>query len=289
MWVPNKKQRKSKESRHVPWFAALWKGRGACWSSKMGLGRIDKLHLLTRAYIKPTQGGYCIVGTLLVLGRAASNSDSQDSPRPGLGGSHHLPPYIIFCASPWGPHPNGILSWDSQVRISKLPKLQLPWLWGPITSCSDLELRWGLKQNCNPRRELSNGMLHAICTLVNWVNSRLLVVRSQTANMTLDLSFGHNLCFRCRNGWCEPILNIYVLIDFQWYKKLFNPLGFNPCNRFLNIWESIGTPTLNVGVALGVWGSIPSHFLALPGACAMTRELPFWPATLQPFANLPQG
>jgi len=66
----------------------------------MGLGRIDKFHLLTRAYIKPTQGGYCIVGTLLVLGRAASNSDSQDSPRPGLGGSHHLPPYIIFCASP---------------------------------------------------------------------------------------------------------------------------------------------------------------------------------------------
>jgi hypothetical protein len=34
----------------------------------MGLKRIDKLHLLTRAYIKPTQGGYCVVGALLVLG-----------------------------------------------------------------------------------------------------------------------------------------------------------------------------------------------------------------------------
>jgi len=33
------------------------RGRGACWSSEMGLGRVDKLHSLTRAYTKPTQGG----------------------------------------------------------------------------------------------------------------------------------------------------------------------------------------------------------------------------------------
>jgi hypothetical protein len=26
MWVPNRKQQKSKESRHVPWFTALWRG-----------------------------------------------------------------------------------------------------------------------------------------------------------------------------------------------------------------------------------------------------------------------
>jgi hypothetical protein len=31
------------------------KGRGACWSSGMGLGRIDKLHSLTRACTKPSQ------------------------------------------------------------------------------------------------------------------------------------------------------------------------------------------------------------------------------------------
>jgi hypothetical protein len=56
-------------------------GRGACWSSGMGLGRIDKLHLLTQACTKPTQSGKCIVGTLLVLERATGNSNSQDSPR----------------------------------------------------------------------------------------------------------------------------------------------------------------------------------------------------------------
>jgi len=35
------------------------------------------------------------------------NTDTQDSPRPGLGGSHHLPPYSILYTSPPGPHPNG--------------------------------------------------------------------------------------------------------------------------------------------------------------------------------------
>jgi hypothetical protein len=50
-----------------------------------------------------------------VLGRATGNSDTQDSPRPRLGGSHHLPPYNILYNSQHGPHPNGFFSWDSQV------------------------------------------------------------------------------------------------------------------------------------------------------------------------------
>jgi len=32
------------------------RGRRACWSSEMGLGRVDKLHSLTRACTQPTQG-----------------------------------------------------------------------------------------------------------------------------------------------------------------------------------------------------------------------------------------
>jgi len=35
------------------------------------------------------------------------NMDTQDSPWPGLGGSHHLPPYSILCSSPRRLHPNG--------------------------------------------------------------------------------------------------------------------------------------------------------------------------------------
>ncbi len=118
-----------------------------------------------------------------------------------------------------------------------------------------------MKQSCSPRRDLSNGMLYNACTPRNQVDSRLLVVESQIANLILDLSFDHNLCFRCPNGLCEPILNIYVSITFQCYKELFKPMGFDPCNRALKIWESIGTPTPTMGVHLRVWGFIPSHSL----------------------------
>jgi len=153
--------------------------------------------------------------SILVLGWAMGNSDS---PPPGLGGSHHLPPYNIFCASPRGLHPNGILFQDSQMGVLKLPKLGLPQLWGPLTWRANLELRWGLKKSYSPCQELSNGMSHTTCTQVNWVDSWLLVVGSQTANLTLSLSFGHNLCFRCPNGSCELIVDIYISIVFQWYK-----------------------------------------------------------------------
>jgi len=124
-------------------------------------------------------------------------------------------------------------------------------------------------------------MLHITWMQGNRVDSWLLVVGSQIVNLIPGPSFGHNLCFKCPNGSCERILDIYVSINFQWYKKLLNPLGFDPCNHSLNIRESIGTSICNVGVLLGVWGSIPSHSLALPGACGLIPELPSWPATLQ--------
>ncbi len=169
--------------------------------------------------------------------------DSQDSSQPRFGGSHHLPSYSIFCASPRGPQPNGILSRDSQMGVSKLLKLGFSRFWSPIILCADLQLRWGLKQSCSLRRELSNNMLHATCMQGNRVDSWLLVVGSQTTNLITGPSFGHNLCFKCSIRSPEPILDIYVSIDFQWYKKLFNPLDFDSCNGSLSIQESTRTPT----------------------------------------------
>jgi hypothetical protein len=127
-------------------------------------------------------------------------------------------------------------------------------------------------------------MLHATYTQGNWGESQLLVVGSQIVNLTPDLSFGHNLCLKCPNGSCEPILDSYIPRSFQWYKKLFNPMGFDLCNRSLKIWESIGTPTPKVGTHLGVWGFIPSHSHTLPGAWNVTLGLPSWPAPLQALA-----
>ncbi len=170
-----------------------------------------------------------------MLGRATGNPDTQDSPRLGLGGSHHLPPYSILCASPRGPHPNCFLSWDSQVGVPKLHQPKLPQLWGRITSSVDFRSQCSLKQSCNPRRDLFNGMSQVAFTQENRVDSRLLVVRSQNANLTPDLSFAHNLCFRCPNEQCEPILDIYTSIAFQWYKELLKARSFDPCNHALKI------------------------------------------------------
>jgi len=148
------------------------------------------------------------------------------------------------------------------VGISKFPQLGLLRLWGPITLRANLRLKWSLKQRCSPHWELFNGMLHSTCMQGNWGDSQLLVVGSQIDSRPF---FCPNLCFRCPNGLCEPNLDIYVPRSFQWYKKLFNTLGFDPYNCSLKIWESTGTPTPKVEVPLGLWGFIPSHFPSLPG------------------------
>jgi len=63
--------------------------------------------------------------TPLVLGQATGNIDSLDSPWPGLGGSHHLPPYSILCVAPPHSHPNGFYSRDSQGGVPKLSRFGL--------------------------------------------------------------------------------------------------------------------------------------------------------------------
>jgi hypothetical protein len=57
--------------------------------------------------------------------KSPANTYSQNSPPPGLGGSHHLPLYNILCVWSHGQHPNVILSQDSQVGVPKFSKLGL--------------------------------------------------------------------------------------------------------------------------------------------------------------------
>ncbi len=168
--------------------------------------------------------------------------DSQDSPRPGLRGSRHLPPYSILCVFLWHLHPNGFLSRDSQGGVLKLSWFGLLPLCGVITFYSNLRLRLGIKQTYSSHWKLSNGMSHFTYTHRGRVDSRLSVVGSQTANLTIGLLFCHNLCCRCPNGSCEPIFDIYTLIVFQWYKECIDARCFDPCNRILKFWESWQTP-----------------------------------------------
>jgi hypothetical protein len=124
-------------------------------------------------------------------------------------------------------------------------------------------------------------MSHATCTRGNRGDSQPLVVGSQIVNLTPSPSFGYNLCLKCPNGSCKPILDIYIPRAFQWYKKLFNPLIFDPYNCSLKIRESIETPTPKIEAPLGVWRFIPLHFPTLPRTGSVTPRLPSWPATLQ--------
>jgi hypothetical protein len=135
---------------------------------------------------------------------------SLDSPRPGLEGSHHLPPYSILYSSPPHLHPNGSFSQDSQSGVPKLSRFGLSGLWAFITSCPELESGRGLYQSCSSCRELSNGVSHLTRTHRDRVDSRLLMVRSQIGNLTSGPSFDHNLFSRCPNGSCEAILDIYT-------------------------------------------------------------------------------
>jgi hypothetical protein len=169
------------------------------------------------------------------------------------------PPLNILCAWPQGQHLNVILSQDSQ--ILKFLKLWLLQLWKLITSCTNFQLKWVLKQSFNPRLKLSNDVWHVTCMWINQGNSQLLVVESQINNLIPSPSFSHNLCFQCPNESCKPILDIYIPRTFQWYKKLFNPMNFDPCNYTLKIWKSIiPTPKMKVHLE-GGGGSFPHTFL----------------------------
>jgi len=177
--------------------------------------------------------------------------DSLNSPRPGLGGSHHLPPYSIFCVSPPHLHPNGTFSRDPWNGVSKLSRFRLPGLWFFITFRFNLRLGWGLKQTCSSPWDLFNGVLHSTCTYRDRVNSRLLVVGSQTSSLTLGLSFSHNLCYRYPNGSCEVILDIYTSIPFQWFKKHLNAKCLAPTIAFWGFGSLGGLPSPIFGSVSG--------------------------------------
>jgi hypothetical protein len=192
--------------------------------------------LSTRSYIKTN---HKLVSphseSTLVLEQATGNTKSLDSPRPGFGGSHHLPPYSFLCVCTRDLHPNDFLFGDSQGGVPKLSRFGLPRLWELITPSSDLRLGWGVKQTYSSPQEFSNGVSHSTRTHPGQVDSRLLVVGSQTTNLTLGPSFNHNLWCACPNGSCKAILDIYTSRPFQRYKEHLNARCFDLCNQALNV------------------------------------------------------
>jgi hypothetical protein len=75
----------------------------------------------------------------------------------------------------------------------------VPGLWELITPDFEVWSQQGLNQTCNPRRDLSNDVSHSQFGGRKKVDSRLLVVGSQTASLTPGPSFAHNLGYTCPN------------------------------------------------------------------------------------------
>jgi hypothetical protein len=189
--------------------------RGACWRlwDRLGIGT----SLLTYTVLHPNHTNKLVrthSAPFWCWDKPRANLDSLDSPRPGLGGSHHFPPYSILCSSSLHLHPNGSFFRDSQSGVPKLSRFGLPGLWTLITPRPELGSRRGLNQSCSSHQELFNGVSHFTCTHRNRVDSWLLVVENQIANLTPDPSFDHNLCCRCPNGSCQAILDIYTSRPF---------------------------------------------------------------------------
>ncbi len=143
-------------------------------------------------------------------------------------------------------------------KFPRLPKWSpeivptgLPELWTAITPDCRVGSRRGLNQSCSSRRDLSNAMSHSRIGHREEVDSRLLVVGSQTDNLTPGPSFAHNLSYRCPNCQCEGIFNIYVSRPFQWHQEHPNARWFAPCCRALNIQESRRTPNPHFFQVLG--------------------------------------
>jgi hypothetical protein len=162
---------------------------------------------------------------------------------PDSGEATTFPLYSILCSSTRRLHPNGSFSRDSEGGVPKLSRFGLPRLWASITSRLKLGSLRGLNQSCSSPRELSNAMSHSRCRRREEVDSRLLVIGSQTASLTPGPSFAHNLSCKCPNGQCEASLDIYTSRSFQWHQEHLNARCFGPSTRALSFWESRRTPS----------------------------------------------
>jgi hypothetical protein len=154
---------------------------------------------------------------------------------------------------------------ETQVGVLKSRQLRLPRLWSPITLRANFGSRCGLKQSCSSRQELSNGMSHVFWRQVNRVDSLLLAITCVS-----DVQMSNASPF-----------------NTSMFQELSNDIknaSFDLWNRSLKFRKSTGTPSPKVGVALGVWGFTPSHFLTLPGICDVTPGLPLGPQPCNPFA-----
>ncbi len=172
----------------------------------MGLRRIDKLIHSHGPAHKPHKVVSAQLEHLWCWDEPRANT--QDSPRPGLGGSHHLPPYSILCSSPRGPHPNGFSLPGLPGFPGGSPKI------APTRTPATLE-----PHNFARRRRIevrSKAKLQLSSRAFQWYVARCLQLSKSGRFPTFfwsgvklavrlpTPSFVHNLCFRCPKSNASP-------------------------------------------------------------------------------------
>jgi hypothetical protein len=194
-------------------------------------------------------------GTPLGVGTSHGHFGPRDTPRPEPReyATTILP--IVYSVTLSGTHARmslfpGTPGLESRNCPETVPG-GVPRLWELITPNCGVWSQRGLNQTCSPRRDLSNDVLHSRFVGQKEVDSRLLVVRSQTANLTPGPSFAHNLGYRCPNGQCEAIFYIYASRTFQWHQEHLNARCFGPFCRAMNIRESRRTSNPHFFQVLG--------------------------------------
>jgi hypothetical protein len=119
----------------APDFQHLRGWEGHVRSPRIRLGRGQAFHLFKFASQTNTSWLELILHPL-VLGQATGDLGLTWLTTPTLRRSHHLTPYSILCDSPWGLHPNGTFSWDSQVEVPKSTKVSRFWILETLNSHS---------------------------------------------------------------------------------------------------------------------------------------------------------
>jgi hypothetical protein len=136
------------------------------------------------------------------MDESRENTDSQDSPRLGLGEATTFPLIIYY-----------VLGHGTSTQMSFC--LETPATLETHNFVCKLPIKARSKASCSLRWEISNGMWYFTCMQTSQGDSWLLVVGSQIDNLIPDLSLGHNLCCNYPNGSCETILDMYFLRVFQ--------------------------------------------------------------------------
>jgi hypothetical protein len=144
----------------------------------------------------------------------------------------------------------GLPKWSPEIVPTGLPEL-----WTAITPDCRVRSQRGLNQSCSRHRDFSNAMLHSRIGHREEVDSRLLVVGSQTASLTPGPSFAHNLGCRRLKGQCEGIFDIYVSRHFSTTPRTPQCEVFCP---LLSSSEHSGVPEDSKSQLLQVLGFTPT-------------------------------